>query len=224
MCPTRSAAVDAGDKTTVEELNLFRKDVGSFVRLYDFLSQIVNYADTGLEKRARFLRYLAPRLTGRANTDVVDLSTVELTHIKHARSGKRDLDLGGGGLTLLPPVGEAGTGTARDPHLMRLEEVLAKINDLFAGEDFTRAEQQSWVEGLVTVLIDNDRIRAQASANTKKQFVESPDLSGAVVDAVLDKQDSHNRMTDYFFADERIRVELVQLVGELVHENLKAAG
>ena len=219
-----TAALAAGDKTTVEELNLFRKDVGSFVRLYDFLSQIVNYADTGLEKRARFLRYLARRLTGRAGTEVVDLSTVELTHIKHARSGERDLDLGGAGLRLLPPVSEAGTGTARDPHLIRLEEVLAKINDLFAGEDFTRAEQQSWVEGLVTVLIDNDRIRAQAEANTRKQFVESPDLSGAVSDAVLEQQDSHNRMADYFFADERIRVELVQLVGELVHENLKVAG
>ena len=51
-----------------------------------------------------FLRYLLPRLTGRAGTDVVDLSTVELTHIKHARSGERDLDLGGGELKLLKPA------------------------------------------------------------------------------------------------------------------------
>ncbi len=63
-----AAAIDDGDKTTAEELDLFRKDVGSFIRLYDFLSQIVNYADTGVEKRARFLRYLSPRLTGRAGT------------------------------------------------------------------------------------------------------------------------------------------------------------
>ena len=55
-----TAAVEDGDKATVEELDLFRKDVGSFVRLYDFLSQIVNYADTGLEKRSLFLRLLLP--------------------------------------------------------------------------------------------------------------------------------------------------------------------
>lgn len=219
-----AAAVEDGDEATVEELNLFRKDVGSFVRLYDFLSQIVNYADTGLEKRARFLRLLAPRLKGSVGPEVIDLSTVELAALKHSRSGERDLDLGGADLKLLPPMGAAGSGTARDPHLVRLEEVLAKLNDLFAGEDFTRAEQQSWVEGLVTVLIDNNRIRAQAQANTKKQFVESPDLSGAVEDAVLDAHDSHTKMTDHFFSDPRFKVELVRVLGELVHENLTVVG
>jgi type I restriction enzyme R subunit len=215
-------AVDDGDKLTVEELDLFRKDVGSFLRLYDFLSQIVNYADTGLEKRALFLRYLARRLTGRAGTEVIDLSTVELTHIKHARSSEGDLHITGE-LTLLKPVGAAGSGKAKDPQLVRLEEVLAKINDLFADEDFTPAEQQSWAEGLVTVLIDNHRIRAQAHANTKKQFVESPDLSEAVTDAVLGNQHSHTRMTDTFFANEQTRGQLVKLLGELVHETVSAS-
>ena len=72
------------------------------------------------------------------------------------------------------------------------------------------------------MLIDNDRIRAQAKANSRKQFVESPDPNDAVTDAVLNAQDSHNRMTDHFFTDERIKVQLVKLLGELVHENLRA--
>ena len=100
--------------------------------------------------------------------------------------------------------------------------MLAKINDLFSDEDFTPAEQQSWVEGLVTVLIDNDTIRAQASANTKKQFIESPDLSDAVTDAVMGNQTSHNKMADHFFTDDHVKVQLVRLLGELVHENLRA--
>ena len=131
----------------MEELDLFRKDVGSFVRLYDFLSQIVDYADTDLEKRSLFLRLLLPRLTGKVGGDVIDFSTVELTRIKQARSGDLSLDLDKGETKPLAPVAGAGTGTARDPRMVRLEEVLAKINDLFAGEDFTPAEQQSWVEG-----------------------------------------------------------------------------
>nr|MBA3780784.1 hypothetical protein [Nocardioides sp.] len=89
---------------------------------------------------------------------------------------------------------------------------------LFSAEDFTPAEQQSWVEGLVTVLMDDDVIRGQAGANTRKQFVESPDLSDAVTEAVLGNQTSHHKMADYFF----IKVQLVKLLGELVHENLKA--
>lgn len=215
------AAVADGDATTVEELDLFRKDVGSFVRLYDFLSQIVNYADTDLEKRSLFLRLLLGRLTGRVGAEAVDFSTVELTHIKQARSGDHDLDLDGGEPVGLRPVAATGTGAARDPRMVRLAEVLAKINDLFSGEDFTPAEQQSWVEGLVTVLMDDDIIRAQAGANTRKQFVESPDLSDAVTEAVLGNQTSHHKMADYFFTDDRVKIQLVKLLGELVHENLK---
>jgi type I restriction enzyme R subunit len=215
------AAIAEGDATTVEELDLFRKDVGSFVRLYDFLSQIVNYADTDLEKRSLFLRLLLGRLTGRVGAEAVDFSTVELTHIKQARSGDHDLDLDGGEPVALRPVAATGTGAARDPRMVRLAEVLAKINDLFSGEDFTPAEQQSWVEGLVTVLMDDDIIRAQAGANTRKQFVESPDLSDAVTEAVLGNQTSHHKMADYFFTDDRVKIQLVKLLGELVHENLK---
>jgi type I restriction enzyme R subunit len=216
------AAVEDGDKAAVDELDLFRKDVGSFIRLYDFLSQIVNYADTDLEKRSLFLRLLLRHLTGRAGAELIDFSAVELTRIKQSRSGDHQLDLDAGEPRQLKPVSATGSGTARDPRMVRLAEVLAKINDLFAGEDFTPAEQQSWVEGLITVLMHDDVITTQAATNTRKQFVESPDLTDAVTDAVLGNQTSHNKMVDVFFADERIKGELVKLLGELVHENVAA--
>lgn len=43
-----------------DELDLFRKDITSFVRLYDFLSQIIDYGDADLEKRYAFFQHLAP--------------------------------------------------------------------------------------------------------------------------------------------------------------------
>ncbi|MBO1753729.1 type I restriction endonuclease subunit R [Allobranchiibius sp. CTAmp26] len=219
-----AAALASQDKTAAEQLDLFRKDVGSFVRLYDFLSQIINYQDTDLEKRSLFLRFLQRRLTGRTRADAVDFSTVELTHIKQARSGDHDLDLAGGETRHLQPVAATGTGAARDPRMVRLAEVLAKVNDLFAGEDFTPGERQSWVEGIVTVLLDNETVTTQARANSIRQFVESPDLTDAVTDAVAGNQTSHNKMVDYFFTDERMKVQIVRLLGELVHENVKAEG
>jgi type I restriction enzyme, R subunit len=42
-------AVDRGDKLALEELDIFRKDVGTFVRQYDFLSPIVNDEDASVE-------------------------------------------------------------------------------------------------------------------------------------------------------------------------------
>ena len=59
-------AMDHDDKLALDELQLFRKDVGTFLRQYDFLSQIVNYEDPSLEKLSIYLRHLAPVITSRA--------------------------------------------------------------------------------------------------------------------------------------------------------------
>ncbi|MEQ6897716.1 type I restriction endonuclease [Microbacterium sp. KR10-403] len=215
-----AAAAASGDKATLEELDLFRKDVGSFVRLYDFLSQIVDYADTGLEKRALFLRLLAPRLTGHATSEPIDFSAVELTRIKQARSGDHTLDLDSGEAQPLHPLGPGG-GTARDPRMVRLAEILARINELFADEDFDASGIESWVQGVITVLGEDPQIRLQAAANSRKQFVESPDLSSAVTDAVLTNHDAHNSAVDFYFTHTEKQAALVKLLGELVHENLR---
>ncbi|AYF99563.1 type I restriction endonuclease subunit R [Protaetiibacter intestinalis] len=211
-------AVDADHRADVEELELFRKNVGTFVRMYDFLSQIVDYGDTGLEKRSLYLRLLLPRLTGRREEEPIDFSAVELTHIKQARSGDHHLDLAHGETVELAPYLDAGSGAARDPRMVRLAEVLARINELFADEDFTPAEQQSWVEGLVTVLSADPLIRTQAVANTRNQFMESPDLGHAVTEAIITSHASHQRMTDLYFTRAELQVEMRKLLGELVHE------
>jgi type I restriction enzyme R subunit len=44
-------ALQTDDNAELDALDLFRKDVGSFIRLYDFMSQIIDYGDTDLEKR-----------------------------------------------------------------------------------------------------------------------------------------------------------------------------
>ena len=59
-------ALDHDDKLALDELQLFRKDVGTFLRQYDFLSQIVNYEDISLEKLSIYLRHLAPVITAEA--------------------------------------------------------------------------------------------------------------------------------------------------------------
>ncbi len=41
----------------------------------------------------------------------------------------------------------------------------------------------------------------QAKVNSKKQFMESQDLQAAVTEAVVDNQEAHNTMADYFFSD-----------------------
>lgn len=90
------------DKAGVEALELFRSDVDTYVRLYDFLSQIIDYGNTELEKRSIFLRLLARLIRGESRHESIDLSDVVLTDLAHRVGETRRLDLGGDQVLLDP--------------------------------------------------------------------------------------------------------------------------
>jgi type I restriction enzyme R subunit len=66
-------------------------------------------------------------------------------------------------------------------------------------------------------VLTNDKVRAQAAANSASQFQESPDLTDAIVWAVEDNQGSHNRLADFFYENSEARDELIKLIANLVH-------
>lgn len=211
-------AMENKDKARLDELDLFRKDVGSFVRLYDFLSQIINYEDTSLEKLALFLRLLRPRLTGRKSAEELDFSNIELTHIKQSRVGEGAIPLIDES-PKLKPMGVGG-GITREPRLVELQQIIDNINALFEDEDFRPEAVSSWVEGVVTILVQQEEIQAQAKANTKEQFRESKTLETAVTNAVLDHNDIQAHIHDKFFENTLRRNSIIREISDLVYWQL----
>src|ERR1017187_2378405 len=67
-------------QSELNALVLFKTDMGAFIRLYTFLSQIFDYGNTAIEKRAIFYRRLLPLLEFGRERDGIDLSKVVLTH------------------------------------------------------------------------------------------------------------------------------------------------
>ena len=212
------AALKDQDKASIDELDLFRKDVGSFVRLYDFLSQIVDYEDTDLEKLALFLRLLRPRLTGHKSAEELDLSSIELTHIKQTRRSEGSISLIGEG-DKLKPMGVGG-GATRDPNMVAWEQILRNINDLFEGENFDPDSVNSWVQGVVTILVKDDAIREQVNANSKEQFRESRTIEEAVTNAALDHHDAQNNILEKFFESPQRRAAVIREISDLIYWEL----
>ena len=71
-------------------LEIFKKDLGTFVRFYEFMSQIVDYDDTGLEKLSLYARNLRPLLReALIDEDEIDLDNVVLSHYRVAKSACR---------------------------------------------------------------------------------------------------------------------------------------
>ncbi|MEU5835401.1 type I restriction endonuclease [Streptomyces diacarni] len=192
-------AIEDEDKVTLNTLDLFRKDVSTYVRLYDFMSQIVDYGDPYMEMLSIFLRLLDKVIAESAWTADVDLSDVVLVGVKHDKATPVDISLVGDGQ--LKGISAAGTGTKKEPKYVALQVVIDKMNDLFGAESFAQSQVREFVQGLVQRLLTDPNLVRQTKVNSKKQFLESQDFQAAVTEAVADNQDAHNTMADYFFTD-----------------------
>ena len=192
-------ALEEDDLVTLATLDLFRHDVSTYVRLWDFMSQIVDYGDPSLEMLSIYLRLLERVISVERWTAEVDLSDVVLVGVTHTRRAAVDISLTGDGE--LPGISAAGTGTRKEPKYVALQVVIDKMNDLFGAESFTQSQVREFVQGLVQRLLAYPDLVKQTKVNSKKQFLESQDFQSAVTEAVADNQGAHNTMADYFFSD-----------------------
>ncbi|WP_235567951.1 MULTISPECIES: hypothetical protein [Mycobacteriaceae] len=205
-----------GDKPALAELDMFRKDVGSFVRLYDFMSQIINYGDPELEKKQIYLRNLERVIQPENYTSPIDLSDVVLKQVKQVDRGR--VNIGLGARVGLSGVTAAGSGEKRDPKMVAFQQVLDRLNDLFGSEDFTESQKVSFLEALLRTLLDDVSLVQQAKVNSPRQFVESPDFDDAVTGAVADNQGAHEKMSDYFFTNAPGRTHLISDIAKWFHQ------
>jgi type I restriction enzyme R subunit len=221
-----AAAKSAKDRLAA--LVLFKNDMGAFVRLYTFLSQIFDYGTTDIEKRYIFYRRLIPLLEFGREREEVDLSKVVLTHHSLKSDGKRRLDLGSGEGERLKPIQDAGSGQVQDKDKAFLAEIIDKVNSLFEGE-LTEGDKVTFVKDVLrNKLLENDTLRNQAASNSKEQFANSPDLNGAVLTAIMDNMEAHESMATQALNSQRVLAGIVELLlgplklYEALKENEKA--
>lgn len=213
-----NAAVAAKDKTSQDELDLFRKDLGSFVRAYDFLSQIFDFADSDLEKRSIYYKHLLPVLRVNDSKVALDLSGVVLAKYALKDKGKAQLQLTGEGSTLKPST-EVGTGQTKDPILSTWEEIIQQANLPFEGEEMDAVAH--FVEGVRRELVKNETLQKQARNNSRSHFGGSPDLAQAITDAVSNSMDSHYNLSLQALGDKTKMGALLKMLSELVYEELQ---
>lgn len=208
----KSAAEEAGDdkaakvaKEALDALVLFKNDMGAYVRLYAFLSQIFDYGNTDIEKRFLFFKRLIPLLDFGRERDTVDLSKVVLTHHTLKDHGKQPMGLNQDGNYKLPPMDAVGSGSVQEKQQAYLVEIIQKVNGLFEGE-LTDDDQLVYVNGVLKgKLLENETLVQQAASNSKEQFSSSPDLSKALMDAIMDAFEAHQTMSSQALGSARVR-------------------
>jgi len=199
---------DKGEQAAQDEMNaliLFKTDMGSYIRLYTFLSQIFDYGNTALEKRSIFFRRLMPLLEFGREREGIDLSKVVMTHHHLKKIAQPDMIPGKGKKPLLKPATELGGGTVQEKARAYLAEIIEKVNDLFEGE-LTDQDKLVYVNNVIKgKLMESEILRQQAANNTKEQFANSPDLKNELMNAIMAALDAHNLMSTQALNSPRIQ-------------------
>jgi len=204
-------------KDELDALTLFRSDIGTYGRFYTFLSQIFDYANTGVEKRAMFYKVLLPLLDFEREINTVDLSKLVLTHHHIRDLGTKKLDLKQGESIPIPGMAPGGGGV-QEKDKVDLAEIIAKLNDLFSGE----LSDSDLVPYVCTVirgkLMESSTLRQQAAANSKEQFANSPDFGTELLDAIIGALDAHKAMSSQALNSPKVQDGIKTIL--LNHTNL----
>ncbi|XAO71340.1 MAG: DEAD/DEAH box helicase family protein [Acetobacteraceae bacterium] len=178
--PSAQAARDS-----LDALDLFKQDLGAYIRLYTFLSQILDYGNTDYEKRFLFYKRLLPLLDFGRERNQVDLSKISLTHHNLRNKGKQPIHLEHGEALKLSPMNAVGSGAVHDKQKALLDEIIQSVNGLFDG-DLSEEDQLIYINGILKgKLLENATLVEQAANNSKEKFANSPDLNDALLDAII---------------------------------------
>jgi type I restriction enzyme R subunit len=224
----QTAAVAAGDaraeaaaRDEISALVLFKSDMGAFVRLYTFLSQVFDYGNTAVEKRAIFYKRLLPLLEFGRERQGIDVSKLVLTHHNLKDQGRYAMPLGSGETPKLEPITDSGAGAVHEPQMAWMAELIQKVNDIFDGE-LTEKDKLVYVNHVIKgKLLESQALQQQAASNTKEQFGSSPDLNSELLNAIMGALDAHTAMSTQALNSDEVRRGLKDIL--LNHSDLYEA-
>lgn len=202
-------------KEKKDALELFKKDLGTFVRMYEFLSQIVDYEDTELEKLSVYARGLLPNLKVLDLQENIDLSAVEMTHFSLKNKKVQKINLKDGTLDPENP----GEGKSKETKTDPLSVIIEKMNELFSG-DLTDQDKINYIKTVKDKVMENDAVMQQLQTNSKEQAMLG-DFPSAVTDAIIGTMDAHNTLATQALSEDKIQKGFAKLILDVIYKDMR---
>ncbi|MGN8169734.1 relaxase/mobilization nuclease domain-containing protein [Agrobacterium sp. 22117] len=151
-----------------EEAELWRGKLSAFCSLYGFLSQIIPYQDTDLERLYVFLRHLATKLPKRgAGPSYQFDDEVRLEYYRLQKISEGSISFSDGQANRLEGPSEVGSGILRE-EAVPLSRLIDVVNERF-GTDFNQADQ-FFFDQLVEVAVSDAALKQAAAVNPADKF------------------------------------------------------
>ncbi|OQK17960.1 restriction endonuclease subunit R [Methyloprofundus sedimenti] len=208
-------------KQEKDALEIFKKDLGTFVRFYEFMSQIVDYNDKGLEQLSLYARNLRPMLReALIEEDDIDLNSVELSHYRLSKIRQQDIQLKEDAGEYLNPGDSLGSAKAKDKKEEFLSQIISRLNELFITDELTDNDLVNYAYTVRDKLSENALVMSQIANNTPEQAMLG-DFPKAIDDAVMDSNDAHQNQMMQLLSDPAKAAGFARVVFDLLVQNGK---
>jgi len=161
-------AVERFKTLTDEQKEEFKSNIVGFRNLYSFLSQVIPYQDSDLEKLYTYLRFLYLKLPKRTTNRYELEGEVALKYYRLQKISEGSIDLTAGEPEPLYGPTDVGTAKIKEDRV-RLSTLVDQLNDRF-GTEFTLADQLFFDQVIETAL-SNEKIQEAAKVNTLENFM-----------------------------------------------------
>jgi type I restriction enzyme R subunit len=210
-------AVSRYNHLAEEEREEFRKTLVAYRNLYAFLSQVIPFQDSDLEKLYSYIRFLLTKLPKGDRGPVYDFDddvALKYYRLQKISEGSIRLEAGRGGEVAGPvAVGSRAAGAA----MIELSRLIDILNERF-GTDFKPGDQL-FLESIREDAIADPEIRQAALANTMENFgyVFLKALEGLFID----RMDQNEDITARFMNDEQFQDVVGKHLLKKVYEQVR---
>ncbi len=203
-------------------LEVFKKDLISFHRYYEFISQIVDFNDYELEKLSIFAKHLQPLLRIDIVEDDVDLADVVMTHYRLHEQREANIQLGykvGEPTPTLPLTKEGSGAVPKDPKTELLNEIINRMNDLFSGDGLSENDMLNYANTIAGKISENDTVMNQLRSNTKERSMLG-EFPNSINKAVIESKATHNDMAMKLLSNDDVAKGFADLILDVLMKGL----
>ncbi|HUN09098.1 MAG TPA: DEAD/DEAH box helicase family protein [Aggregatilineales bacterium] len=203
-------------ETSPEEAETWRSKVVSFHNLYSFLSQIIPYQDSDLERHYVYLRHLSAKLPRRSSNTIYRFDDdVSLEYYRLQKISEGSIDLKDGDASPLDGPREVGTGEVRESPVP-LSQLINVINERF-GTDFNQADQL-FFDQLVEAAAESEELKQSALVNSEEKFGLL--FSRLLESLFVERMDQNETIFARYMNDPAFQKLVSNLLGQQVYQRL----
>ncbi len=206
-------------ETQEDEAELWRGKLVAFRNLYAYLSQIIPYQDSDLERTYTFLRHLSPKLPKRGSGPAYQFDDeVRLEYYRLQKIAEGSISLGDGYAKPLDGPSEVGSGIVREQPVP-LSRLIDMINERF-GTDFTEADQY-FFDQLLEAAVRDENLKQAAKVNPEDKF--SLVFRGLLETLFIERMDQNEEIFARYMNDESFQKIVATWLASAVYKRLRVA-